>query len=165
MTDEAVQLMMSSKQQVQLGADVAVAVGPAGRTLEGGWGVGGTAAGAAAPIYTYSLSKGLYAGASLDGKVVTTRDDVNERFYGYAVQPEHILNGRVPTPPAAQPLYEALQRCHVYASVDQVNRNMAATALSNDTASVVAAEYGEFQNTPMGVRSVVSSLSDITSDR
>jgi SH3 domain-containing YSC84-like protein 1 len=164
MTDDAVQLMMSGKQQVQLGADVGVAVGPVGRTLEGGWGVGGHAAGAAAvaPIYTYSLSKGLYAGASLDGKVVTTRDDVNEKFYGYAVRPEHILNGCVPAPPAAQPLYEALQRCHVYASVaDQVNHRR----VSNNETATVAAEYGEFQNTPFGGHSVITSLSDITNDR
>jgi lipid-binding SYLF domain-containing protein len=33
----------------------------------------------------YSLSKVRYAGASLDGKAVTTRDDVNEKFYGYAM--------------------------------------------------------------------------------
>jgi hypothetical protein len=61
------------------------------------------------------LSQGRYAGVSLDGKVVTSRD-VNEKVYGYTVRPEHILNGSVPVPPAAQPLYEALQRCHVYAS-------------------------------------------------
>jgi SH3 domain-containing YSC84-like protein 1 len=157
MTDEAVNLMLCSKQQVQLGADVGVAVGPVGRTLEGGWGVGGKGA---APIYTYSLSKGLYAGASLDGKVVVTRDDVNEKFYGYPVQPEHILRGLVPAPPAAQPLYEALQRCHVYASVEQANRRSVPVP-SNDTGSV-AAEYGEFQNTPVGVHSVMSTLSDIT---
>lgn len=154
MTDEAVNLMLCSKQQVQLGGDVGVAVGPVGRALEGNWGVGGPSA---AAIYTYSLSKGLYAGASLDGKVVATRDDVNEKFYGFQVKPQQILNGSIPAPPAAQPLYEALQRCHVYASMGARK-----TPVSNDTASV-AAEYGEFQNTPMGSNSVISALSDITS--
>ena len=113
MTDAAVELMFSNSGSVQLGADVGVAVGPLGRALEADF---GAAPGNSAPIYTYSLSKGLYAGVSLDGKIIVTRERVNERFYGKAVSGMEILHGEVPTPPAARPLYEALQRCHVYAS-------------------------------------------------
>ena len=113
MTDAAVELMFSNSGSVQLGADVGVAVGPLGRALEADF---GAAPGSAAPIYTYSLSKGLYAGLSLDGKIIVTRERVNERFYGRKVSGTEILQGGVPTPPAARPLYEALQRCHVYAA-------------------------------------------------
>lgn len=67
-----------------------------------------------APIFTYSLSKGLYAGVSLDGRLLVTRDRVNERFYGGAVSAHDLLSGGVPNPPAAQPLYDALKRCRVY---------------------------------------------------
>ena len=74
------------------------------------------APGAMAPIYTYSLSKGLYAGISLDGKVIVTRNRVNEKFYGREVTGSQILTGEIPSPPAARPLYDALQRCHVYAN-------------------------------------------------
>jgi len=69
-----------------------------------------------APIYSYSLSRGLYAGASLEGKVVVTRHRVNERFYGGKVSPSQLLKGGMPTPPAAQPLYDALRRCRAYAN-------------------------------------------------
>jgi SH3 domain-containing YSC84-like protein 1 len=113
MSDAAVALLYNNTASVQLGADVGLAVGPVGRALEGDWGVGEGRH--PAPIYTYSLSKGLYAGISLDGKVISTRADVNEKFYGLAVSAEEILAGAVPTPPAAQPLYDALHRCHVYA--------------------------------------------------
>jgi hypothetical protein len=37
--------------------------------------------------------------------------------------------------------------------------------VSNNETAAVAAEYGEFQNTPFGSHSVITSLSDITNDR
>jgi SH3 domain-containing YSC84-like protein 1 len=113
MTDAAVELMFNNNGNLQLGADVGVAVGPLGRALEADF---GAAPGSFAPIYTYSLSKGLYAGISLDGKVIVTRHRVNERFYGCEVTGFQLLSGEIPSPPAARPLYEALQRCHVYAT-------------------------------------------------
>ena len=79
MTDHAVQMMFSNEGSVQLGADLGVAVGPLGRAVEGNL---GATAGSVAPIYSYSLSKGLYAGVSVDGKVIVTRNGVNEKFYG-----------------------------------------------------------------------------------
>jgi lipid-binding SYLF domain-containing protein len=130
MTDDAVRLFASEKggKSIQLGADVGVAVGPVGRSVEADFGAGGGGSGVGqhpagegggfvmAPIFTYSLSRGLYAGASLDGRILMTRDRVNEKFYGRAVSPRELLSGQVPIPPAAQPLYDALKRCRVYGS-------------------------------------------------
>lgn len=113
MTDAAVELMFNNNGNLQLGADVGVAVGPLGRALEADI---GAAPGSFAPIYTYSMSKGLYAGISLDGKVIVTRNRVNERFYGREVTGPQFLSGEIPSPPAARPLYDALHRCHVYAT-------------------------------------------------
>ena len=126
MTDDAVRLFASDAgRSVQLGADVAVAVGPVGRAAEAdigasagnSLGLNGADPGggvAVAPILSYSLSRGLYAGMSLDGRVLMTRDGVNEKFYGRRLSGRELLSGRVPTPPAAQPLYDALKRCRVY---------------------------------------------------
>jgi len=113
MTENAVDVLSSNEGSVRLGADVGVAVGPLGRTVEADVGSGGGVT--LAPIYTYSLSKGLYMGASFDGKVIITRHGVNEKFYGQRVDARALLRGDVPTPPAAQPLYDALKRCHAYA--------------------------------------------------
>jgi len=112
MTDNAVEMLFNNKGSINLGADVGISLGPLGRSLEGN--IGATGSGIA-PIYSYSLSKGLYAGISLDGKVIVTRHDVNEKFYGRAVSGSELLTGAIETPPAAQPLYDALTRCHVYA--------------------------------------------------
>ena len=43
-----------------------------------------------------------------------TRDRVNEKFYGRTVSAHELLSGQVATPPAAQPLYDALKRCRIY---------------------------------------------------
>jgi len=119
MTDDAVEMMFSNNGNIQLGADIGVAVGPVGRALEADI---AASPGKLAPIYTYSMSRGLYAGVSLDGKVIVTRHRVNERFYGREVSGMELLSGSIPTPPAARPLYDALQRCHVYATGDVPNR-------------------------------------------
>jgi len=114
MTEAAVDVISSNDGSVRLGADVGVAVGPVGRMVEADVGTGGGVA--LAPIYTYSQSKGFYAGASLDGKVIIIRHRVNEKFYGKKVHSQELLKGEIPTPPAAQPLYDALSRCKVYAT-------------------------------------------------
>jgi hypothetical protein len=125
MTEDAVRIFASEGgRSIQLGADVGVALGPLGRSAEADLGASagpsrglehpGFSGVAMAPIFTYSLSKGLYAGVSLDGRLLMTRDRVNEKFYGGAVSAHELLSGRVPNPPAAQPLYDALKRCRVY---------------------------------------------------
>jgi lipid-binding SYLF domain-containing protein len=139
MTDAAVEMLFSNNGSVQLGADVGVALGPLGRSLEADF---GAAPGSVAPIYTYSLTKGFYAGVSLDGKVIFTRHRVNEKFYGRQVGAREILQGAVPTPPAAQPLYEALTRCHVYAT-GSLPSNSRTTSANTSARDNVAAEYGE----------------------
>lgn len=157
MTDDAVEMMFSSNGNIQLGADIGIAVGPLGRALEADM---GAAPGKFAPVYTYSLSKGLYAGVSLDGKVIVTRNRVNERFYGREVSGMELLSGQIPTPPAARPLYDALQRCHVYASGEIPNgrnmRMMGTRTMSglDDTAAhqqlQPPQQYEEWNGTPMG---------------
>ena len=86
---------------VTIGADVSAAAGPVGRTAEGA--VAPTAA-----VYTYSKSKGLFAGVSLEGAVIGTQRDSNSRYYGRPVRADEILMGLVPPPPGAAPLRRAL---------------------------------------------------------
>ena len=86
---------------VTIGADVSAAAGPVGRTAEGA--VAPTAA-----VYTYSKSRGLFAGVSLEGAVIGTQRDSNFRYYGRPVRADEILNGRVAPPPGAARLRRAL---------------------------------------------------------
>jgi SH3 domain-containing YSC84-like protein 1 len=88
---------------VTIGADVSAAAGPVGRTAAGA--VTPTAA-----VYTYSKSKGLFAGVSLEGAVIGTQRDSNFRYYGGSVRADEILSGMTPPPPGAAPLRQALGR-------------------------------------------------------
>jgi lipid-binding SYLF domain-containing protein len=84
-----------------LGADASVAAGPVGREAQ-------AAVTPTAAIYTYSRTKGLFAGASLEGTVIATQKTANARYYGRPVGATQILSGRVAPPPAARVLEAAL---------------------------------------------------------
>ncbi|PVV04047.1 hypothetical protein BB560_001464 [Smittium megazygosporum] len=61
------------------------------------------------PIFSYSKSKGLFAGVSLEGSVILERKDTNEKFYGRRISAKEILSGGVPQPPEASPLYRCIE--------------------------------------------------------
>ncbi len=104
-TQEAVNSFMGSAS-VTLGANISVALGPIGRALEG-TGVAGNETHAA--CYSYSFSRGIYAGVGLDGTCVFTRDRLNHTFYGHPASARQLLSGRIAPPRAAEPLYRALR--------------------------------------------------------
>jgi lipid-binding SYLF domain-containing protein len=97
----------AGQQSLTLGGALGVAVGPLGRS--GGAQVQGGDAGMCA-CYTYSHSKGLFAGISLEGSVIQCRTEVNKDFYGKHIEAAELLSGNLPCPPAAQPLYDALNK-------------------------------------------------------
>lgn len=79
-----------------LGADAGVAAGPVGRTASAA-----TDAEGRAEILSYSRSRGLFAGVSLDGAVLSIDRRANRRVYGSDATPRQILENRVgsvPTP-------------------------------------------------------------------
>src|SRR6516225_7753812 len=82
---------------VTIGADVSAAAGPVGRTAAGA--VMPTAA-----VYTYSRSKGLFAGVSLEGAVIGTQRQSNFNYYGRPVRADSILSGTTKPPPGAAAL-------------------------------------------------------------
>lgn len=86
---------------VTLGADASVAAGPVGRNVE-------AAITPTAAIYTYSRSKGLFAGVSLEGAVIGTQKDENRHYYHKPVAAIDILQGRVAPPARAARLHAAL---------------------------------------------------------
>ena len=88
---------------VTLGGALSVAAGPVGRTAEAGVAVG-------AAMYTYSRSQGLFAGISIEGTGIGTRDRLNAAYYGDSVDPGQILSGRVQPPAGAQKLLSVLSK-------------------------------------------------------
>ena len=65
------------KGKFTLGADASVAAGPVGRSAEGA-----TDVMLKSEIYSYSRSRGLFAGISLEGAVLAVDDDADASFYG-----------------------------------------------------------------------------------
>jgi len=84
-----------------VGADLSAAAGPVGRTAAGA--VMPTAA-----VYTYSRSKGLFAGVSLEGAVIGTQRQSNFNYYGRPVRADSILSGTIKPPPGAAALRRVL---------------------------------------------------------
>jgi lipid-binding SYLF domain-containing protein len=94
------------KGKVKLGADASAAAGPVGRKAEVG-----TDVLLRSGILAYSRSKGLFAGISLDGSVVSIDNDANRKIYGKSVSGEQILLGKSVRPNASvEPFMAALQK-------------------------------------------------------
>jgi len=94
------------KGKVKLGADAGVAVGPLGRKAEIGTDVLLKSA-----IYSYSRSKGLFAGVSLDGAVVSIDDSANAKVYGSKVDPNDVLmRGKIQSNAVVRPFIDALEK-------------------------------------------------------
>lgn len=90
---------------ITLGGNVSVAAGPVGRNAEAS---GAASLKSVAGIFSYSKTKGAFAGVSLEGSVIWERKDANKRFYGSAVSASQLLSGSVQAPQAAQPLITIL---------------------------------------------------------
>jgi lipid-binding SYLF domain-containing protein len=93
------------KSKFTLGGNASVAAGPVGRTA-----AADTDARLSAEILTYSRSKGLFAGVSLQGATLRNDDEGNQELYGKPLTPKDILMGNVTPPPDAHPLIAALDR-------------------------------------------------------
>jgi lipid-binding SYLF domain-containing protein len=63
-----------------------------------------------AEILTYSRSKGIFAGVSLDGAVVRADTSGDRAMYGHDVDRHDILDGKVPVPASARPLLHEIGR-------------------------------------------------------
>jgi len=89
---------------VTIGGNIAATAGPIG--------TGGAVQASLAhpaPMFSYSKSKGLFAGVSLEGTVLIERKEANREFYGSAIPARDILGGRVPPPEVASKLYEIIE--------------------------------------------------------
>ncbi|MGC1128922.1 MAG: lipid-binding SYLF domain-containing protein [Candidatus Acidiferrales bacterium] len=104
MNDRGASSILSSK--VKLGGDAAAAAGPVGRNAQAD-----TDVTMRAEILTYSRSRGLFAGVSLDGSTLRPDNDANERIYGKKLDAKDIVLGGVePVPPSAKLMIATLNR-------------------------------------------------------
>ncbi|KAM0240255.1 hypothetical protein ACHAPO_002151 [Fusarium lateritium] len=76
------------KSEVNLGGAVALAAGPLGENVN---------VGEVKPVWTYTKSRGVYGGLTVDGTVIKEKKDVNAEFYGCEVSSAQILDGQMET--------------------------------------------------------------------
>src|SRR5882672_10670844 len=88
--------------KTKLGGNAAAAAGPTGAQA-----TGYNADAMKADVLTYSRSKGLFAGISLEGASMETDDDANKDLYGKQMSAKEIISGGQAVIPAAKPLVDA----------------------------------------------------------
>lgn len=102
MTGPGASSLLQSK--VKLGADASVAAGPKGRASEAA-----TDIALEAEILSYSRSKGLFAGVSLEGSSLRPDDKGNEALYGSELKATDIVRGDRSVPEGASALVSLLR--------------------------------------------------------
>lgn len=85
MTQRAVDSLLFSS--FKLGGDISIAIGPVGAGVKMGTGVPSLTA----DFYSFARSRGLYAGANLEGAVISVRNSLNRAYYGKDVVPTDII--------------------------------------------------------------------------
>jgi len=96
-----------SAGSLTLGGNLSVAVGPLGRNGEA---IGSlNSSGKVAAMYSYSKTRGLFGGVSIEGSVIMERQDANALAYNQDVTAKMLLSGAVPCPDWAEPLVNILE--------------------------------------------------------
>jgi lipid-binding SYLF domain-containing protein len=91
--------------KTKLGSNAAAAAGPSGAQA-----TSYNASAMNVDILTYSRSKGLFAGVSLEGASMDTDDDANKAVYDKSITAKEIVTGGQAPTPAAKPLDDVLNK-------------------------------------------------------
>jgi SH3 domain-containing YSC84-like protein 1 len=110
MNDRGFQHLLSSK--FELTGEGSVAAGPVGRHASAGtdWKMN-------TEMLTYSRSKGVFAGLTLEGAVIEQDNDSTHAIYGRHMTFREILSGRVATPKSADAFLRAVTEAGHQAAV------------------------------------------------
>ena len=104
MNDRGARSVLTSN--VKLGAGATAAAGPKGRSAEAA-----TDVVMKAEILSYSRSRGVFAGISLEGSTLRSDGGANKNLYGKELNATQIIaGGAVKTPPAGQALVDILSK-------------------------------------------------------
>jgi SH3 domain-containing YSC84-like protein 1 len=104
-TDAKALDQLESGKDLKLGVDAGVVAGPIGRSAEAG-----VNAKLETAVYAYSRSKGLFAGAALDGAVLDLDDSMNKKVYGQNVSVADVLNGKMTGNMTGRRFMDSLER-------------------------------------------------------
>src|SRR5579864_1625196 len=116
MNDQGFQHLLSSK--FELTGEGSVAAGPVGRHASAGtdWKMN-------TEVLTYSRSKGVFAGLTLEGAVVEQDNDSTTAIYGKHMEFRNILSGKVATPKSAEPFMKAVAEAREQARIAEAKED------------------------------------------
>src|ERR1700690_1921577 len=98
------------ESKVKLGGDASIAAGPVGRDA-----AANTDAYMRAEVLSYSRTRGVFAGVSLEGSTLRPDDNATADVYGEKLTAKEIvIGGRVPVPPSGRHLVRVLDRNSPY---------------------------------------------------
>lgn len=122
-----------------LSANLSTALGPVGTSIEL---AGGASAKGAAAMFTFSKTKGLYAGVSFEGAVLIERRGANRKLYKQKIKATQVLTGTVAPPPEVKPLMDilALDVFHPKVDMQPVLGEIPREDLPDGTVELPAAE-------------------------
>ena len=116
MNDQGFQQLLSSK--FELTGEGSVAAGPVGRHASAGtdWKM-------TTEVLSYSRSRGVFAGLTLEGAVVEQDNDSTRAIYGKQLEFRNILSGKVATPKSVEPFMKAVAEAREQARIAEVKEN------------------------------------------
>ena len=116
MNDRGLQHLLSSK--FELSGEGSVAAGPVGRHASAGtdWKMN-------TELLTYSRSKGVFAGLTLEGAVVEQDNDSTQAIYGKDMMFRNILSGKASTPKSGEAFVQAVADAGHQAHVAEVKED------------------------------------------
>ncbi|HLX84964.1 MAG TPA: lipid-binding SYLF domain-containing protein [Terriglobales bacterium] len=116
MNDHGLQHLLSSK--FELTGEGSVAAGPVGRHASAGtdWKMN-------TEMLTYSRSKGVFAGLTLEGAVVEQDNDSTHAIYGKHMMFRNILSGKATAPRSADAFLKAVSEAGQQAKIAEANEN------------------------------------------
>lgn len=103
MNEKGAEQILNGK--TKLGGNAAAAAGPTGAAANGY-----NADAMKVDVLTYSRTKGLFAGVSLEGASMETDDDANKAVYGKSITAKQIIEGGESTPAAGKALVDLLDK-------------------------------------------------------
>ena len=115
MNDRGLQHLLSSK--FELTGEGSVAAGPVGRHASAGtdWTLN-------TEVLTYSRTKGIFAGLTLEGAVVEQDNDSTRAIYGKHMMFRNILSGKAATPRSADAFIKAVSEAGQQAKVAEAKQ-------------------------------------------
>jgi lipid-binding SYLF domain-containing protein len=121
-----------------IGGEASAAAGPVGRQT-----AANTDIVLRAEILSWSRSRGLFAGLSLEGATLRPDDEENEKLYGKEMSNRQILLGEVDSPKAGRPLVAVLNR---YSGTSPANKTTSASSRGSNRVTMAELHFASGQS-------------------